>query len=68
MLEATYINGQKKSFCVANLSKEQIAEKMEFLLGNSGKKDVRIAGKKVVSTNESVRGIWSPMHGGIKKI
>ena len=51
-----------------NMSKEQIAEKLEFLLGNSGMKNVRIAGKKVVSGNESVRGIWSPMHGGIKQI
>jgi large subunit ribosomal protein L43 len=68
VLKAQYVNGRSKAICVKNLSKEQVAEKMEFLLGNSGQKNVKLAGKKVVSQNESVRGVWSPMHGGIKKI
>ncbi|EXJ56100.1 hypothetical protein A1O7_09031 [Cladophialophora yegresii CBS 114405] len=68
VLKAQYVNGRSKAICVKNLSKEQVAEKMEFLLGNSGQKNVRVGGKKVVSLNESVRGVWSPMHGGIQKI
>ncbi|KAJ9613554.1 39S ribosomal protein L51, mitochondrial [Cladophialophora chaetospira] len=68
VLKATYVNGRSKAICVKNLSKEQVAEKLEFLLGNSGTKNVRVGGRKVISENESVRGVWSPMHGGIKTI
>lgn len=51
-----------------NLEKHEILGKAQFLLGNSGRKNVKVGGKKVVSFNENVRGIWSPMHGGIKAI
>lgn len=68
VLRATYINGREKAVCVRNLRKDEIWDKVQFLLANSGKKNVRIGTKKVLSTNENVRGIWSPMHGGIKPI
>jgi len=68
VLKAEYVNGRSKAICVRNLSREQVAEKVGFLLGNSGGRNVKIGGRKVLSGNESVRGVWSPMHGGIKEI
>ena len=68
VLKAQYINGRSKAVCVRNMSREQVAEKVEFLLGNSGTRNQRVGGKKVLSGNDSVRGVWSPMHGGIKAI
>lgn len=56
-----YINGKERSVCVRNLEKEQILEKTEFLRDASGEKNKR-TNKKVMSLNESVRGIWSPFH------
>jgi large subunit ribosomal protein L43 len=68
IIKAYYINGREKAVCVRNLEKEQILQKVEFLVTNSGRKNELIRGKNVVSTNDNVRGIWSPMHGGIKSI
>jgi large subunit ribosomal protein L43 len=68
VIKAHYINGREKSVCVRGLEKEQILAKAEFLVGNSGEKNRRVGTKKVLSGNESVRGVWSPMHGGIKAI
>ncbi|EXJ78851.1 hypothetical protein A1O1_09253 [Capronia coronata CBS 617.96] len=68
ILKAYFINGREKAVCVRNLEKEQIVKKAEFLVANSGKKNELIRGKNVVSVNENVRGIWSPMHGGIKNV
>ncbi|KAK5047149.1 hypothetical protein LTR84_007092 [Exophiala bonariae] len=69
VLKAYYINGREKAVCVRNLEKEQVRDMAEYLVGNSGAKVKKITGgRKVVSGNESVRGIWSPMHGGIKSI
>jgi large subunit ribosomal protein L43 len=47
---------------VKNLQKEQILEKAHLLRDASGEK-LRKVTKPVQSTNESVRGIWSPYHG-----
>ena len=42
----------------------QILRKAELLRDASGEKLRRVKGGRVVdSLNESVRGIWSPMHG-----
>jgi len=68
VLKAYYINGREKAVCVRNLEKEQVLKKAELLMQNSGAKNKKIRGRNVVSTNENVRGIWSPMHGGIKNI
>jgi large subunit ribosomal protein L43 len=68
VLRAFYINGREKAICVRNLEKEQVLKKAELLLQNSGAKNKKIGSRKVVSTNENVRGIWSPMHGGLKNI
>lgn len=68
VLKAHYINGNIKAICVRNLEPEQIIQKAELLLQNSGTKNKKIRGKNVVSTNESVRGIWSPMHASYQTI
>ncbi|KAK4939191.1 39S ribosomal protein L51, mitochondrial [Elasticomyces elasticus] len=68
IVKAYFINGREKAVCLRNLEKDQILKKVEFLVTNSGKKNELIRGKNVVSVNENVRGIWSPMHGGIKTI
>ncbi|MCJ1463512.1 39S ribosomal protein L51, mitochondrial [Pseudocyphellaria aurata] len=64
VVRGTYINGREKAICVKNLEKEQVLQKVELLRDASGEKVRRVKGGKVVtSVNESVRGIWSPMHG-----
>lgn len=68
VLKAYYINGREKAVCVRNLERDQILKKAEYLLQNNGMKNKKIRGRNVISTNESVRGIWSPMHGGIKNV
>jgi len=68
VLKAQYVNGREKAVCVRNLRVEEIRQKVEGLLGNDGKKNRRLGARKVVAANESVRGVWSPMHGGIKRI
>ncbi|TAQ84619.1 hypothetical protein B7494_g7050 [Chlorociboria aeruginascens] len=58
-----YINGREKAICVRNLQKEQILKKAELLRDASGEK-LRKVTKPIKSINESVRGVWSPYHGG----
>ncbi|KAH8790086.1 mitochondrial ribosomal protein-like protein subunit L51 [Hyaloscypha finlandica] len=58
-----YIGGRQKAICVRNLQKEQIMQKAELLRDASGEKLKRVT-KPVKSINESVRGVWSPYHGG----
>lgn len=58
-----YINGREKAICVRNLQKEQILKKAELLRDASGEKLKRVT-KPVKSINDSVRGVWSPYHGG----
>jgi large subunit ribosomal protein L43 len=48
---------------VRNLQKEQIMQKAELLRDASGEKLKRVT-KPVKSIKESVRGVWSPYHGG----
>ncbi|ERF72339.1 hypothetical protein EPUS_06095 [Endocarpon pusillum Z07020] len=68
VLRAHYINGREKAVCVRNLEKEQIMQKCELLVQSQGGKNRKIRGRNVLSENESVRGIWSPFHGGIKDV
>jgi len=49
--------------CVKNMEKDQVLKKAEILRNTSGQKLKRIR-KPVESINESVRGIWSGLHGG----
>ncbi|KEF53523.1 uncharacterized protein A1O9_10498 [Exophiala aquamarina CBS 119918] len=68
VMRAYYINGREKSVCVRNLEKEQIRSMAEYLVSNSGNKVKKVGSRKVISSNVNVRGIWSPLHGGIKAV
>lgn len=57
-----YVNGKEKALCVKNMEKQQILQLVEELRNNDGEPDKRVI-KPVQSDNESVRGIWSGVHG-----
>jgi large subunit ribosomal protein L43 len=59
----SYINGRRKAICVRNLEKEQVLKKAELLRDANGEKLKKVT-KPVTSIKESVRGVWSPYHGG----
>lgn len=64
IIRGSYINGREKTICVRNLEMQQILQKAELLRDASGEKLKRVkGGRMVTSLNQSVRGIWSPMHG-----
>lgn len=63
VIKGTYINGREKAICVRNLTKEQVLQKAELLRDANGEKLKKVT-KPVKSINESVRGVWSPYHGG----
>ncbi|KZZ93102.1 Ribosomal protein/NADH dehydrogenase domain protein [Ascosphaera apis ARSEF 7405] len=67
IMRGHYINGREKAICVRNMEKEQVLAKANLLKEASGEKPKRVR-KPVSSINESVRGIWSPYHGGLKDI
>ncbi|RJE26136.1 hypothetical protein PHISCL_01486 [Aspergillus sclerotialis] len=67
VVKGHYINGREKAICVRNLDLQQIAQKVNLLKEASGEKLKRTK-KPVTSMNESVRGIWSPYHGGLKTV
>jgi large subunit ribosomal protein L43 len=48
---------------VRNLAPQQVLQKAELLRDASGEKLRRVT-KPVKSIKESVRGVWSPYHGG----
>jgi large subunit ribosomal protein L43 len=62
MIRGYYVNGKEKAICVRNLEKEQILQKAGVLKCTDGTKWKRIK-KPVKSLNESVRGVWSGLHG-----
>ncbi|KAG9248949.1 mitochondrial ribosomal protein-like protein subunit L51 [Calycina marina] len=62
-----YINGREKAICVRGLEPGQILKKAELLRDANGEKLKKVT-KPVKSLNESVRGIWSPFHGGGIKV
>ena len=63
IIRAHYINGRQVVMCVKNMEKEQVLKKAEILRNTSGQKLKRVR-KPVESINESVRGVWSGLHGG----
>jgi len=67
VIKGHYINGREKVICVRNMEKEQILQKVNLLKEANGEKLKRVK-KPVSSTNESVRGIWSPYHGDIRTV
>ncbi|RDL39636.1 Uncharacterized protein BP5553_03976 [Venustampulla echinocandica] len=63
VIRGHYINGREKAICVRNLEPNQVLKKAELLRDASGEK-LKSVKKPVKSINESVRGVWSPYHGG----
>lgn len=62
IVNAHYINGNRRTICVRNLHANQVQGKAELLRDSTGEQNRRTK-KPVKSFNESVRGIWSPYHG-----
>lgn len=56
-----YNNGSSQSVDVRNLKVEQVSKKLEEFIQKSGNAPFKF-NHKVMSDNESVRGIWSPLH------
>ncbi|KAH8425218.1 39S ribosomal protein L51, mitochondrial [Aspergillus melleus] len=67
MVKGHYINGREKVVCVRNLEPEQIFNKAVMMKEASGEK-LKRTNKPVTSINESVRGIWSPYHGDLRRV
>ena len=63
IIKAHFINGRERVSEVRNLDRLQILKQTELLRSASGEK-LRKVVKPVESGNESVRGIWSGLHGG----
>ncbi|KAI8973455.1 thioredoxin-like protein [Mycotypha africana] len=62
VIRGYYLNGRDKVICTRNLKPAEIREKAYLLRDSSGKKMTNLTKKPVISTTESVRGIWSPFH------
>ncbi|AGO10220.1 AaceriAEL321Cp [[Ashbya] aceris (nom. inval.)] len=63
VLKAEYINGLNKAICVRNLNVDHVEQKLKLLRESSGAQ-LRHYPKNanVLSLNQSVRGVWSPLH------
>ncbi|CCH44640.1 hypothetical protein BN7_4209 [Wickerhamomyces ciferrii] len=61
VIKGEYINGREKAICIRNLNIDIIQQKLNLLRESSGAQLTRTKGK-VTSLNESIRGIWSPLH------
>jgi large subunit ribosomal protein L43 len=67
MLRAHYVNGRERTICARKLDPSEILAKALILRNASGDKVKKIK-DKVISRNESVRGIWDGYHGEQYKI
>ncbi|BGO89199.1 hypothetical protein NBRC10512_005967 [Rhodotorula toruloides] len=67
VLRGVYNNGRTKEICVRNLPPNSILAKAQLLLDSSGQKIVSIKRPGVVSTTESVRGVWSAFHDEVRQ-
>jgi len=57
-----YVNGQSRTVEAKNLEKLEILKKVTALRDANGEKERRVR-RPVGSENESVRGVWSGLHG-----
>lgn len=67
LLRAQYSNGREKVICVRNLNIDNVENKLKLLKDSSG--DVlrrRTKNDNVETLNDSVRGIWSPLHSQMR--
>ncbi|KAF9162507.1 39S ribosomal protein L51, mitochondrial [Actinomortierella ambigua] len=67
VIRGLYLNGKDKVVCVRNLESQDIASKLALLKESAGNR-MKTFKKPVISTTESVRGIWSPFHSVPHKI
>lgn len=56
-----YNNGSQEIVDVRNKSVHEVLTKIEEYIRRSGNQPFKF-NQKVLSTNESIRGIWSPFH------
>jgi large subunit ribosomal protein L43 len=63
VIRGHYTNGFVKSICVRSLEQDEVRKMAERLRDTSGEPWRRQL-KPVKSLNESVRGVWSGIHGG----
>lgn len=56
------VNGRDKVICTRNLTTGEINSKVQLLRDSSGDKIKNLTKRPVISTTESVRGIWSPFN------
>jgi large subunit ribosomal protein L43 len=61
VIKGEYANGREKAICIRNLNVDVVQNKLNLLKDSSGEQ-LRKRNSKVESINESVRGIWSPLH------
>ncbi|VVT49316.1 mitochondrial 54S ribosomal protein mL43 [Magnusiomyces paraingens] len=57
-----YVTGNKKFVTARNLSAADIRRKIALVRDSSGKQQLQKYKYPVKSINESVRGVWSPVH------
>ncbi|AMD18815.1 HBL087Wp [Eremothecium sinecaudum] len=63
VIKGFYTNGRDKAICVRNLNIDNIENKLHLIRDSSGEQlRHRVTNDFVDSMNNSVRGIWSPMH------
>ena len=63
VIRGHYTNGAVKSICVRSMQIDEVRKMAERLRDTSGE-PWRRQMKPVKSVNESVRGVWSGIHGG----
>lgn len=61
VIKGEYINGREKAICIRNLNVDNVQNKLNLLKESSGE-ILRKRNSKVESINESIRGVWSPLH------
>jgi len=64
----TAVNGRTKVISTHNLAATQVGPKMQLILDASGAKTHHLKRTPVASSNESARGVWSPMHDNLPKL
>ncbi|KAJ1508635.1 39S ribosomal protein L51, mitochondrial [Coelomomyces lativittatus] len=62
LIKGQFLNGDKKSLCVKNMSPEEIHEHIRLLTEDSRGRSRKPRRGGVWSENPAVRGIWSPFN------
>jgi len=62
-IRSHYLTGNPKTINTKNMSVNEILASLSYVVNSSGHKVRDLRKKTVLSTNESVRGMWDPFHG-----